>query len=105
MAFFPVVQLSPSMVHLITVAMPPPFCENFLRDPTHSGRLILIFTLLLFVRVFAGLVYAGLVFPAGDFFSMATKSRRPSLSGVTHAPHFGGRPAIYLRLALVAGMI
>jgi hypothetical protein len=37
----------------------PPFWKNFLRDPTHLAGRSSFYTLLLFVRVFAGFVYGG----------------------------------------------
>jgi len=41
------------------VAAPTPFWENFLRDQTHPADCPSFYTLLLFVRVFAGLAYGG----------------------------------------------
>ena len=81
------------MVRPITA--PPPFWENFLPAPTHPAARFSFYTLLLFVRVFAGLVYGGPDCPARSFFLYGYQSRHPSLSGVTHsvlpfpASHFG----------------
>jgi hypothetical protein len=61
-------------VHLITEAAPTPFWENFLPALTHLAGCPSFYTLLLLVRVFAGLVYWGPDFPASYFFSMATKT-------------------------------
>ena len=54
-------------VHPITVAAPPPFWKNFLPAPTHPAGRYSFNNLLLFVRVFGGFVYRGLVFPACYF--------------------------------------
>jgi hypothetical protein len=57
--FFHLAQCSPAALHPIPKAAPTPFWENFLRDQTHPAGCSLFYTLLLFVRVFVGLVYGG----------------------------------------------
>jgi hypothetical protein len=57
----------PAAVHPITEAAPLLFWKNFLPAPTHPAGCPSFYTLLLFVRVFAGLVYGGPVFPGCYF--------------------------------------
>ena len=54
---------SPEGVSRSCRSQSPPFWENFLRDQTHPAGCSLFYTLLLFVRVFVGLVYGGPVCP------------------------------------------
>ena len=58
-AFVYVVLLFPEGVSRSCRSQSPPFWKNFLRDLTHPAGCPSFYTLLLFVRVFAGLVYGG----------------------------------------------
>ena len=81
----------PTAVHPITEAAPPPFWENFLRDPTHSAGRSSFYILLLFVRVFAGLVYGGQIAPP-VLFSLWLPNPNIHLLVVLPAPGYFSRP-------------
>ncbi len=89
--FFHLAQFSPAALHPIPKAAPTPFWENFLPALTHLAGCPSFYNLLLFVLVFAGLVYGGARLPRLLLFSYGYQNGHPSLSGVTRACPVGRR--------------
>jgi hypothetical protein len=58
----------PAADHPITMAAPTPFWEIFSSALTHPAGWSSFYTLLLFVRLFASLVYGGQIAPPAPFF-------------------------------------